>query len=53
MPLVLCRHGERRDYVDPAWRREASRVWDPPLTDTGALVDAIARAPCCCATCSY
>ena len=33
--LVLCRHGERLDYVQPGWIRRAARPWDPPLTPQG------------------
>jgi broad specificity phosphatase PhoE len=33
--LWLCRHGERRDTVDPDWATGADRPHDPPLTDHG------------------
>jgi len=35
MALVVLRHGERTDYVEPSWVSSAQRPWDPPLTDTG------------------
>lgn len=31
----VARHGERRDYSDPAWARTAPRPLDPPLSRTG------------------
>lgn len=33
--VVVMRHGERRDNVEPLWAARASRRWDPPLTDDG------------------
>lgn len=33
--LWLCRHGQRRDTVDPDWAATADRPHDPPLTDHG------------------
>jgi broad specificity phosphatase PhoE len=35
MPMVICRHGERTDYVTPGWTAAAARPWDPPLTPKG------------------
>ena len=39
MYLIIARHGERLDYVDPqGWLASAAgqeRPWDPPLTDEG------------------
>ena len=35
MPIVLLRHGERLDYVDPNWLPNSPHPWDPPLTDRG------------------
>lgn len=31
----LARHGNRADYVDPAWPETAARPDDPPLSDDG------------------
>ena len=33
MPVIVLRHGERLDYVDPRWVGSAARPWDPPLTE--------------------
>ncbi|MGB1601202.1 MAG: hypothetical protein ACPIOQ_51160, partial [Promethearchaeia archaeon] len=33
MPVIVLRHGERLDYVDPRWLGSAARPWDPPLTE--------------------
>ncbi|XP_002978895.2 uncharacterized protein LOC9659801 [Selaginella moellendorffii] len=33
--VFILRHGERRDDVDKEWLANASRPWDPPLTDAG------------------
>lgn len=33
--LLICRHGERLDHVDPSWRETALEPFDPPLTDLG------------------
>jgi broad specificity phosphatase PhoE len=33
--LWLCRHGQRRDDVDPEWAATAERPHDPPITDHG------------------
>lgn len=33
--LIIIRHGERLDNVDPDWERTAERPYDPPLTDDG------------------
>mmetsp|Transcript_115836 Transcript_115836/g.360792 ORF Transcript_115836/g.360792 Transcript_115836/m.360792 type:complete len:352 (+) Transcript_115836:65-1120(+) len=35
--LLLVRHGERLDYVDPAWlpANRAGEPWNPPLSDAG------------------
>ena len=36
MVLIVCRHGERLDYVQkPKWTMEAQRPWDSPLTVKG------------------
>ena len=33
--LIIIRHGERLDNVDPYWERTAERPYDPPLTEDG------------------
>ena len=33
--LIIIRHGERVDNVDPHWERTAERPYDPPLTEDG------------------
>ena len=33
--LIIIRHGERLDNVDPHWERTAERPYDPPLTEEG------------------
>lgn len=33
--LIIIRHGERLDNVDPDWERTAERPYDPPLTEDG------------------
>lgn len=35
MRLVIVRHGERLDNVQPRWTNTAERPHDPPLTDRG------------------
>lgn len=33
--VVVMRHGDRVDYIDPLWTASATRPWDPPLIDAG------------------
>lgn len=34
--VVVMRHGDRRDYLDPSWAATAGdRKWDPPLAEPG------------------
>ena len=33
--LIIIRHGERLDNVDPDWERTTERPYDPPLTEDG------------------
>ncbi|GKV04075.1 hypothetical protein SLEP1_g16286 [Rubroshorea leprosula] len=33
--VVVMRHGDRLDNVDPTWVKTAERPWDPPLVDAG------------------
>lgn len=34
--IVIMRHGDRRDYLDPSWAATAGdRKWDPPLAQPG------------------
>ena len=35
--MLLVRHGERFDYVDPAWvqRNRQAEPWNPPLSEAG------------------
>ena len=40
--VVVLRHSERQDSVDPAWVARADRPWDPPLTTRGRLQAEIA-----------
>ena len=42
--LVICRHGERLDYVQDGWTAGAARPWDPPLTRKGHGQAALAGA---------
>ena len=35
MPVIVMRHGQRQDAVDPSWVGNALRPWDPPLTQLG------------------
>lgn len=35
--VVVMRHGERKDNIEPLWAAKASRPWDPPLTDDGKV----------------
>lgn len=35
--VVVMRHGERRDNVEPLWASRASRRWDPPVTEEGKI----------------
>eukprot|EP00747_Dinoflagellata_sp_TGD_P179206 gnl/TRDRNA2_/TRDRNA2_29633_c0_seq1.p1 gnl/TRDRNA2_/TRDRNA2_29633_c0~~gnl/TRDRNA2_/TRDRNA2_29633_c0_seq1.p1 ORF type:complete len:281 (+),score=30.46 gnl/TRDRNA2_/TRDRNA2_29633_c0_seq1:67-909(+) len=37
MALLLARHGERLDYIDPSWLPANLRAkpWDPPLSEDG------------------
>ena len=42
--LVICRHGERLDYVQGGWTASAARPWDPPLTPKGHDQAALAGA---------
>ena len=34
--IIVMRHGDRRDYLDPSWAATAGdRKWDPPLAEPG------------------
>lgn len=33
--LVVMRHSERMDDVDPTWTTASERPWDPPITESG------------------
>ncbi|MBA0795617.1 hypothetical protein Gohar_006467, partial [Gossypium harknessii] len=33
--VVVMRHGDRKDNLDPTWIKTAERPWDPPLVDNG------------------
>jgi broad specificity phosphatase PhoE len=33
----IARHGNRQDFIDPHWRNQALRPFDPPLSDDGAV----------------
>lgn len=33
--LLICRHGERLDHVDPGWCETAPEPFDPPLSNLG------------------
>ncbi|KAF7851265.1 hypothetical protein BT93_L4268 [Corymbia citriodora subsp. variegata] len=33
--VVVMRHGDRLDNVDPSWLSTAPRPWDPPLAEAG------------------
>ncbi|XP_073157029.1 uncharacterized protein [Henckelia pumila] len=33
--VVVMRHGDRVDYINPLWTATAARPWDPPLIDSG------------------
>nr|QDL88563.1 UBASH3A-like protein isoform X1 [Cymbidium sinense]QDL88592.1 UBASH3A-like protein isoform X1 [Cymbidium goeringii] len=35
--VVVMRHGDRVDLVEPLWLARADRPWDPPLTDVGKI----------------
>jgi broad specificity phosphatase PhoE len=35
--VVIMRHGERLDNIDPSWASTASRQWDPPLAQAGRI----------------
>mmetsp|Transcript_14618 Transcript_14618/g.39122 ORF Transcript_14618/g.39122 Transcript_14618/m.39122 type:complete len:268 (-) Transcript_14618:695-1498(-) len=33
--IILVRHGERQDFIDPEWKKTAKLVHDPPLSERG------------------
>ena len=33
--LVVMRHTQREDEVDPSWIERASMPWDPPISEQG------------------
>ncbi len=35
--IWIARHGNRLDFVDPAWFENADRPYDPPLSDDGVI----------------
>ncbi|CAI8612419.1 unnamed protein product [Vicia faba] len=35
--VIIMRHGERLDNIDPLWATTASRPWDPPLAQAGRI----------------
>ncbi|CAJ2669922.1 unnamed protein product [Trifolium pratense] len=35
--VVIMRHGERLDNIDPSWASTALRPWDPPLAQPGHI----------------
>ncbi|KAK2360318.1 Phosphoglycerate mutase family protein [Trifolium repens] len=35
--VVIMRHGERLDNIEPSWASTASRPWDPPLAQAGRI----------------
>ena len=35
--VVVMRHGDRNDNVDPVWISTAARPWDPPLAKEGRV----------------
>lgn len=37
LKLIVARHGERLDRVDPSWKSRAEHPSDPPLTEEGIL----------------
>ncbi|KAI4302822.1 hypothetical protein MLD38_038523 [Melastoma candidum] len=35
--VIVMRHGDRLDNVDPMWTANAERPWDPPLAEEGRV----------------
>ena len=35
--VIVMRHGDRIDHVDPSWLLTAARPWDPPLVQEGRV----------------
>lgn len=35
--VIIMRHGDRLDNIDPLWASTASRPWDPPLAQAGRI----------------
>lgn len=35
--VVVMRHGDRIDHLEPLWVAHAQRPWDPPLADEGRI----------------
>ncbi|KAG6483956.1 uncharacterized protein LOC122014335 [Zingiber officinale] len=35
--VVVMRHGDRIDHLEPLWVAQAQRPWDPPLADEGRI----------------
>ncbi|VVB06379.1 unnamed protein product [Arabis nemorensis] len=35
--ILMMRHGDRIDKIDPLWLDTAARPWDPPLVDDGLV----------------